>query len=82
MKTYRCKKQLMLDKYDDDGYLIEDEQCIIEVGEIYETCEDYDRLYIANSPAIHLVKVHKHIMHWIEIYPETLEEYFEEINND
>lgn len=78
MKTYRCKKQLMLDKYDDDGFLIENEVAFVEVGEIFETCEDYD-LYIACKPAIHLELVHENIRTWIEISPETLAEHFEEV---
>ncbi len=39
MKRYKCKKPLILDKYDDDGFWIENEQAIVEVGEVYETCD-------------------------------------------
>lgn len=80
MKLYRCKKQFMLYKYDDDGFSIENEVCFVDVGDIYETCEDYG-LNISNEPAIHLEKMDRNIRHWIEIYPDTLEEYFEEITD-
>ncbi len=34
------------------------------------------------KPAIHLEKVHENISSWIEIYPETLAEHFEEMVGD
>lgn len=75
MARYKCVKRLALDKYDDDGFLIENEVCFVEIGDIYETCEDYG-LYISCKPAIHLELIHKNIGHWIEIYPDTLAEHF------
>lgn len=83
MKKYKCKKPLILDKYDDDGFLIENEQAIVEIGEVFETCEEYEeRLLVICKPAIHLEKVHENICSWIEIYPETLAEHFEEMVGD
>ena len=82
MKQYKCIKSFELDEYDDNGFYTEGSITINE-GDIYETCEDYnERLLIANKPAIHLVRVHENIRHWIEIYPETLNEYFEEMFDD
>ena len=83
MKKYKCIKPLILDKYDDDGFLIENEQAIVDIDEIYETCQDYDEhLLVACKPAIHLERVHENIDSWIEIYPETLKEYFEEVEDN
>ena len=83
MKKFKCIKPLILDKYDDDGFLLENEQAIVDIGEVYETCEDYnERLFVACKPAIHLERVHENIDSWIEIYPETLKEYFEEVVGD
>ena len=80
MKIYKCKKELWMDLYDGNGFLIEENGKVVEVGEVYETCEDYG-LMVACKPAIHLVRVHENIWSWIEIYPEMLEEYFEEITD-
>lgn len=78
MKYYKCIKTLHLDMYDENGSCTE-EKITINEGDIYENCEDYnERLLIANKPAIHLVRVHENIGHWIEIYPETLAEHFKE----
>ena len=60
--------------------MIENEQAIVEVGEVYETCDEYnERLFVVCKPAIHLEKAHENIDSWIEIYPETLAEHFEEM---
>ena len=80
MKRYRCKKELVLDRYDGDGFYDDSEPCVINVGDIYEYDEDcQERLFIANKPAVHLLLVHDRIHNWIEIYPETLSEFFEEV---
>lgn len=71
MKRYRCKKELQLDTYDEDDFLI------IKVGDTYEYSEDCQDLFIANKPAVHLTLVHPNTSQWIEIYPETLENHFE-----
>ena len=78
---YRCIKCFELEVYDDNGFT-DDGSIVIKAGDIYETCDEYnERLMIANHPAVHLVLISdKNIHHWIEIYPDTLEEYFERVN--
>jgi hypothetical protein len=76
MKRYKCIKPLLLDRYDDNGFFEEENAALVEVGEVYEmednTC---DYLLIANKPALRL----ENSRHWIEIYPDTLAEHFEEM---
>lgn len=82
MKRFRCKKELILDFYDDYGFYIDDKWITVNVGDIYECDEDcQEPLMVAADGAIHLERVHNNdnIGQWIEIYPETLAEYFEEI---
>lgn len=72
---YKCIKPLLLDRYDENGFLEEDNAMQIEVGEIFEADEDCDYLLIADKPALRLENARR----WIEIYPDTLAEYFERI---
>ena len=78
MKRYRCKKELVLNCYDDDGYSNDSEQFVVSVGDIYEYDEDCQDLLMANEPAVHLYLVHDILCSWIEIYPDTLSAHFEE----
>ncbi|CDC11034.1 putative uncharacterized protein [Lachnospiraceae bacterium CAG:364] len=39
MKKYKCKKSFYVDKYDNDGFLIENDGVVIEEGKIYELNE-------------------------------------------
>ena len=76
MKRYKCIKPLLLDSYDDDGFLEEENAMQIEVGEVYEMDDDTcDYLLIASKPALRL----ENARNWIEIYPDTLAEHFEEL---
>ena len=76
MKRYKCIKPLFLDRYDDNGFLEEEDAMVIEVGEVYEVDDDTcDYLLIADKPALRL----ENERHWIEIYPDTLAEHFEEV---
>lgn len=69
MKRYRCKKELVLDYYDDDGCCDSAKQLVVRVGEIYEYDENCQDLLIANEPAVHLYLVHDTLCAWVEIYP-------------
>ena len=81
IKQYKCIKQLVLNMYDDDGASRE-EQMIVDVGDVYTVCEDFEQLYVAVKPAIHLELQDDFNHLWIEVYPETLAEYFEEITKN
>lgn len=51
MKRYKCKKSFCVDKYDDDGFLIENSSVVIDKGKIYEF-NDSDHTIIGGE--IHL----------------------------
>lgn len=72
MKTYRCKKSFCVDKYDDDGFLIENSSVVIDKGKIYEF-NDSDHTIIGGE--IHLDSIDDGS--WLEITKAHLEEYFE-----
>ena len=76
MKQYKCIKPLLLDRYDDNGFLEEEDAMPREVGEVYDIDDDIcDYLLVANKPALRL----ENERHWIEIYPDTLAEHFKEV---
>ena len=77
MKRYKCIKELIIDTWDLAGNTTGD-YCKIPVGSIYED-DGYDP-FIADKSAVHLTLEDENIYHWIEIYPEMIEEYFKEIN--
>lgn len=75
MKQYKCKKSFCVDKYDDDGFLIENSSVVIDKGKIYEI-DDGNHTIIGGE--IHLDSDEDGS--WLEITKEHLEEYFEEVN--
>jgi hypothetical protein len=74
MKTYKCIKNLSLDKYDEDGFCVEGEQTVIVVGAVFRE-EKLQYNIVASNDAIHL-ESENHV--WCELYPDTIAEYFEE----
>lgn len=74
MKTYRCKKLFCVDKYDDDGFLIENESMVIEEGKIYELNESR-HMMIGGKEHMHLDAIDDGS--WLEITKDYLEEHFE-----
>ena len=74
MINYRCKKELALAEYDDDGRCTETIMNV-EPGEILQSSDDRYRL-IGGPETVHL----ENAQHWIEIDAETLSEYFEEVS--
>lgn len=74
MKRYRCKKTFSLDRYDEDGFLIENSVMIIEVGKVYELDES-GTMMIGGKDHVHLDAVDDNS--WMEITKETLEECFD-----
>lgn len=77
MKIYICKKSLVLDCYDDDGYLVENSTLTIDVGEVYKVVSRPYNLVAPNSH-IHLERIESAKKTWCEISATTLEEHFEE----
>lgn len=73
MKKYRCKKSFVVDRRDENGFLIEERQMIIEKGSIYELDENSSILGLE----VHLESIEN--KSWLEIAKEDLEQYFEEV---
>lgn len=75
MKRYKCKKPFCVEKYDDDGFLIENDVVVIDKGKIYEFDESGNTII---GGEVHLDSFDDGS--WLEITKEHLEEYFDELN--
>lgn len=73
-KNYICKKELMLETFDDNGFDT-GEYLAIEVGEIYQRTDEEYRLI---GGEVRLDNKRR----WVEISEETLAEFFEELAED
>lgn len=78
-KLYKCVTDLYLDKYDEDGFHIENQYVRIPKGSIWEEdAEHYN--FIAPKDSVHLDRVWKSdkakTHQWIEIDKGTLLAYF------
>lgn len=69
---YRCKESFAIDKYDEDGNLLENEQHVVEAGELYEISSS-----TIIGGEIHLDNVNK--TSWLELSKESLNGLFEEV---
>ena len=80
---YICTQDLYLDKYDDNGFLIENSYMRIPKGSIWEK-DDENPKFIAPQDSIHLDRVWKtkkaKTHQWIEIDKATLLAYFKPLN--
>lgn len=74
MKQYECIKTLVVDKYDEDGFLVENESFVITEGSLWER-DDQDRRIAGGE--VHLDSVSGYS--WLEVSEETLKEYFKEV---
>lgn len=74
MKRYKCTKSFCVDKYDDDGFLIENSSIAIEEGKVYELDES-GHMMIGGKDHVHLDAVDDGS--WLEITKGTLEECFD-----
>lgn len=71
---YKCKKNFCVDKYDGDGFCIENETIVIEEGKVYEV-DKSGCMMIGGKDHVHLDDVDDGL--WLEITKDTLEECFE-----
>ena len=71
---YKCKKSFCVDKYDDDGFMIENATIVIEEGKIYEL-DKTGCMMIGEKDHVHLDAVDDGS--WLEITKGTLEENFD-----
>ena len=74
MKRYKCKKSFCVDKYDDDGFMIENAATVKKKKKIYEL-DETGYMIIGGSDYVHLDAVDEGS--WLEIAKETLEECFD-----
>lgn len=76
---YICTQDLYLDKYDDNGFIIENKYVRIPKGSIWEE-DSTSPNFIAPSDSIHLDRIWKSkkakTHQWIEIEKTTLLAYF------
>ncbi|WP_341472792.1 hypothetical protein, partial [Anaerophilus nitritogenes] len=77
MKKYKCIKKLILQKYDDDGFVMDNEFFFTKEGSVWELDESDSKLI---GGEIRLITTKEGYLDWLEIDKETLEEHFEEIN--
>lgn len=68
-KTYKCIKEFSLDKYDDDGFIIEDEIFVVPLDSIWERSEFS---YMSD------VRLEGNLG-WLELDKDTLEKCFIEV---
>lgn len=73
---YKCIKDFSVDKYDDDGFLIENEYVNIEIGSVWEAGDAYNMM-IGGLDHIHLENINDYS--WLEIPKEMIDEYFKQI---
>lgn len=78
IKKYKCKENLCIEIYDDDGFSTE-RYNLIQKNNIWQ--EDPDDMYrICGGPdTIRLECTDPQNLYWLEITKETLESYFEAI---
>lgn len=73
MKIYKCKKTLIAEKYNEEGYWQPCQRMEIKPGTVLR--ESRKPLQIGAAPCIRLEN--KEI--WLELIPDTLAEHFEEV---
>lgn len=73
---YKCIKGFSVEKFDDNGFSIENEYEDIEVGSIWEI-GDAANMMIGGLDHIHLENINDGS--WLEIPKEMMDEYFKQI---
>ena len=77
-QKYRSKYTFSLEKYDENGYMIENEELMVEKGSIWEHNTECG-MYIANNDCVHLDRVDGNASDWIEIIEERFKSWFEPV---
>lgn len=77
--VYKCKESFTLPKYDEDGFFMDNENIIINVGDKFEISKNKLELACV-APAIKLISINTSNPIWINILPATIKEYFEEVD--
>ena len=81
IKEYKCKENLCIEIYDDDGFPT-DKYDTVQKDTIWKE-DPHDMYRICGGPeTVRLESVDPQNFYWLEITKETLECYFEEIENE
>lgn len=72
---YKCIKSFSVDRYDDDGFLMDGEYEIVEEGTLWGLDEDCHKIIGGE------VRLTKNFWTWLEIPKESLEEYFVKVGD-
>ena len=81
IKKYKCKENLCIEIYDDDGFSTE-RYDLIQKNSIWQE-DPYDMYKICDGPkTVRLESVDPQILYWLEIAKEDLESYFTEVENE
>ena len=73
---YKCIKGFSVNKYDDDGFLIENEYENIEIDSVWKT-DDTANMMVGGLEHIRLENIKD--CSWLEIPKEQIDEYFKQI---
>jgi len=79
LKKYKCKETFHLDKYDDNGFVMDKQMAVIK-GSVWKEDTESQYNFTGNDNAIRLNRIAKKIHQWIEVEQGTIDEYFEPVN--
>lgn len=84
MQKYECIKELVLQKFDEEGASLEGETLVIDLGTGWEK-EENSTKFVATSDAVRLTEIYKEGIYtsfgrWIEIHEDTLETHFKKLD--
>lgn len=79
MKKYKCKETFHLDKYDDNGFVMDKQMAVVK-DSVWKEDTESQYNFTGNDNAIRLNRIAKKIHQWIEVEQGTIDEYFEPVN--
>ena len=74
IKIYKCIKGFLIEKYDDNGFTLEGEYCVIKEGTIWHIPEDINYRFIGGE-----VRLESDEFGWLEVTNNSLKEHFKEL---
>ena len=79
---YRCIKEFAVEKYDEDGFLVEGKYFVVPVGSLWKVDSEFPNI-VGDTDCVHLDRVWKSkkakSRQWLEVTKENFAEYFEPI---
>lgn len=79
MKKYKCKETFYLDRYDDNGFVM-DKKIAVAKGSVWEEDAESEYRFLGNENTVRLERIGTKQYRWIEVEQETIDEYFEAVN--